>query len=325
MATDPRAGAPRIAVVGVGHMGNLHAEKLAELEREGAIRFAGVCDANTERAREVARRVGTTVIEDVADVPRVADAACVAVPTTLHASVALALLEAGVDVLVEKPIATTRAEARALIDAATRCGRILQVGHIERFSQAFRAIGPVLRRPRFIEVHRIGPFPGRANDVSVVLDLMIHDLDIAASLAGSEVERVEAVGVPVLSASQDIANARVRFANGCILNLTASRVSLDRLRKVRVFQSDAYISIDFGANEITVVRREGRPEAGEMPRIRAEKIALDPADALLAQDRAFAESVRMRTPPLVTGDDGYRALDLALRIEESIEPMEDAP
>lgn len=323
--TAPRAEPPRIAVVGVGHMGNLHAEKLAELAREGVIRFAGVCDADAARAREVAARLDAPVIGDVTDVARVADAACVAVPTTLHARVALALLEAGVDVLVEKPIATARDEARAMIDTAKRHERILQVGHIERFSQAFRAIAPVLRRPRFIEVHRIGPFPGRANDVSVVLDLMIHDLDIAASLAGAEVDRVEAVGVPVLSTTEDIANARVRFANGCILNLTASRVSLERLRKVRVFQSDAYISIDFGANEITVVRREGRPEAGEMPKIRAQKIALDPADALLAQDRAFAESVRTRTPPSVTGEDGYRALDLALRIEESIEPMEDAP
>jgi len=155
--------------------------------------------------------------------------------------------------------------------------------------------------------------------------VMIHDLDLVASLAGAEVERVEAIGIPVLSATDDIANARIRFANGCILNLTASRVSQETMRKVRLFQSDAYISIDFGANNITVVRREGRPGANETPKIHVEKLDLDPADALLAQDRAFAASVRDRKAPDVSGEDGYRALDLALRIEESIERPEESP
>jgi predicted dehydrogenase len=197
---------------------------------------------------------------------------------------------------------------------------VLQVGHVERFARAFREIQPVLSRPRFIEAHRIGPYPARATDVSVVLDLMIHDLDIVALLVGSEVERVEAVGIPVLSSTEDIANARVRFANGCILNLTASRVSLEKLRKIRLFQTDAYISIDFGANKITVVRREGAPEPGAQPKIRAETLELDGGDALLAQDRAFAQAVRERGKPVVSGEDGYRALDLALRIQESIPP-----
>ncbi len=316
--------APRIAVVGAGHMGAFHAEKLAQLEREGVAQLACVCDTDPARASEIAERYGVAALNDAARVPELADAACVAVPTTRHARVAGQLLEAGLDVLIEKPIATTRGEARALIELASARSRVLQVGHTERFSRAFRAIQPVLDNPRFIEAHRIGPYPGRATDVSVILDVMIHDLDLVASLAGAEVERIEAVGIPVLSVTDDIANARIRFANGCILNLTASRVSLETMRKVRLFQSDAYISIDFGANNITVVRREGRPGVDETPKIHVEKLDLDPADALLAQDRAFAASVRDRNAPDVSGEDGYRALDLALRIEESIERLEES-
>jgi predicted dehydrogenase len=313
---------PRIAVIGVGHMGRLHAEKLAQLASEGAIVLAGVCDRDAARAAEAAQKVGTRVIASLDDVPKLADAAIVAVHTSEHARVAEALLDAGVDCLVEKPIATTRAEAARLVERAQARGRVLQVGHIERFSRAFRAIRPVLGRPRFIEAHRIGPYPARATDVSVVLDLMIHDLDIVAELAGAEVERVEAVGVPVLSKTEDIANARLRLAGGCVVNLTASRVSLERLRKVRLFQSDAYVSLDLGENKITLVRREGVAGEGAPPRIVAEKLEFDAADALLAQDRAFAACVRTRQEPEVTGADGVRALDLALRIQEAIEPIE---
>ena len=316
---------PRIAVVGVGYMGRLHAEKLATLAKEGVLDFAGVSDVDVARAGEVAGPLGAPVLESLERVAAEADAACVAVPTVEHARVAGWLLDAGLDVLVEKPIATTRADARSLIERAQAGNRILQVGHIERFSRAFRAIRPALSRPRFIEAHRIGPYPARATDVSVVLDLMIHDLDIVAELAGHEVSRVEAVGVSVLSKTEDIANARLRLANGCVVNLTASRVSIERLRKVRLFQNDAYVSIDLGENKITIVRREGAPGGKEPPRITAEKLELDAADALLAQDRAFAESVRTRAEPEVSGEDGYRALDLALRIQEAIEPIEVGP
>jgi predicted dehydrogenase len=316
---------PRIAAVGVGYMGRLHAEKLAALAREGVLAFAGVYDVDAARASEIAQKTGAVHLESLEHVIRASDAACVAVPTVEHAPIAGRLLDAGLDVLVEKPIATSRADARDLIERARKGGRILQVGHIERFSRAFRTIRPALTRPRFIEAHRIGPYPARATDVSVVLDLMIHDLDIVAELAGHEVERVEAVGVPVLSQTEDIANARLRLANGCIVNLTASRVSLERLRKVRIFQSDAYVSIDLGENKITMVRRQGVPGGAEAPRIAVQKLELDAADALLAQDRAFAESVRTRAEPEVTGEDGYRALDLALRIQESIEPLEVGP
>jgi predicted dehydrogenase len=224
--------------------------------------------------------------------------------------------------LIEKPIAATREEARALIETARAGARVLQVGHVERFSSALRAVLPVLKQPRFIEAHRIGQYPARGTDVSVVLDLMIHDLDIVSQLAGAEVDRVEAVGVPVLSTTEDIANARVTFANGCILNLTASRVSLEKMRKIRVFQADAYLSIDLGEHKITIVRREGTPGKDDL-KIHAENLEFDPEDALLAQDRAFVTAVRERSTPEVTGEDGYRALDLALRIQESIPPLEE--
>lgn len=314
---------PAVAVVGVGHMGSLHAEKLRALEGEGALHFAGVYDLDTDRARAVARRLEAPLLDGLEAVCRVADAVCIAVPTTLHAPIAAQMLEAGLDVLVEKPVATTRNEARRLLEVADARGRIVQVGHIERFSRALEAVRPMLTEPRFIEAHRIGPYPGRATDVGVVLDLMIHDLEIVSDWVGVEVDSIDAVGIPVLSETEDIANARIRFRSGCVANLTASRVSLEPLRKLRLFQSDAYISIDFGANRIQVVRREGAPGGDTPPKIEGQTLDLDPADALLGQDRAFAESVRTRTAPVVGGGDGLRALELALRIQESLTAFED--
>jgi predicted dehydrogenase len=304
-------------------MGGLHAAKLAELQHEGLVRLVGVFDTDGERAHQVADPLGAPRLHSLDEVVSEADAACVAVPTTLHADVATRLLDSGVDVLLEKPMAVDRGDARELIELAQRRGRVLQVGHIERFSRVFREILPVIQRPRFIEVHRLGPYTGRATDASVVLDLMIHDLDLVSLLAGAEVERYEAVGVPVLSSTCDIANARVRFANGCVANLTASRVSAERMRKLRLFQSNAYVSIDFGTNAVTVMRREGLPGGAEPPKIHAQQLELDEADALLAQDRAFARAVVTRERPEVAGEEGYRALDLALSIEESIPPLEE--
>jgi predicted dehydrogenase len=313
---------PRIAVVGVGHMGALHVRKLAELADAGELTLAGVHDLRADRAAEIAQRFSVPVLPGLEDVVKAADAACVAVPCSDHGPVAGELLDAGIDVLLEKPMASTREVARDLIARAERRARILQIGHIERFSATFRRVLPVLRRPRFIEGHRIGPYVGRATDVSVVLDLMIHDLDLIALLSCSELDTVEAVGVSVLSTTEDIANARLRFRNGCVANLTASRVSPEPLRKIRVFQSDAYISIDFGSSKIQVIRREGRPGGDEPPKIYGEELTFDSADALLAQDRAFVAAVRERTQPVVTGQDGYRALDIALRVIESL-PAED--
>ena len=316
---------PKVAVLGVGHMGRLHAQKLAQLAAEGEVELVAVCDHDAERAALVAAELGVEALADPAEFLGRVDAVCVAVPTTQHHSVSEPLLRGGIDVLVEKPIALTREEARSLIETARRGDRILQVGHIERFSSAIEGILPFLSRPRFIEAHRIGPYPARGTDVSVVLDLMIHDLDIVAHLARAEVDQVDAVGVAVLSSTEDIANARVRFANGCILNITASRVSAERIRKIRIFQADAYISIDLGSGKITVLHKEGDPAAGDPPKILSENLEFDSEDALLAQDRAFIAAVRDRSEPRVGGEDGYRALDLALRIQESIPPLEDLP
>ncbi|MEE8557728.1 MAG: Gfo/Idh/MocA family oxidoreductase [Myxococcota bacterium] len=317
------SGIPAVGVVGAGHIGRLHVEKLALLANEGAVRIAGIIDPDADRAREVGKRYGAPVLDGLDRLAREADAVIVAAPTTLHASIGGALLRANVDVLLEKPIATTREEARELIEIARKRERVLQVGHVERFSSAFRSLLPTLNRPRFIEVHRMGPYPGRATDVGVVLDLMIHDLDLILRLAGAEPQSVEGVGVAVLSATEDIANARVRFANGCIANLTSSRVSLEPLRRIRFFQADAYVSIDFSTGDVAVVRRVGIPGGDPPPKIYAEKLSLETGDSLLAQDRSFVDAVRERGTPEVTGEDGYRALDLALRIQESLPPLEE--
>jgi predicted dehydrogenase len=314
---------PAIGVVGVGYIGALHVEKLVLLAEEGVLRVAGIVDSEAERAREVGESHGVPVFASVEGLARAADAAIVAAPTVKHAAIGAALLEAGLDLLLEKPMATTREEARELVELARRRERVLQVGHVERFSGVFRALLPTLNRPRFIEAHRIGPYPARATDAGVVLDLMIHDLDLILRLAGSEVEHVEAVGVPVLSHTEDIANARIRFANGCIANLTASRVSTEQLRRIRFFQSDAYVSIDLGTGAVRVVRREGSPGSDPPPKIHVEKFALEKGDSLLAEDRAFAEAVRDRKPPEVSGEEAYRALDVALRIQESLPSLEE--
>ena len=307
--------APAIAVVGVGHMGGLHARKLASLQEEGELRLSGVFDRDASRAEEIAFEVGCPIFETLDELIGASDAACIAVPSVDHAETAARLLEAGLDVLVEKPLATTRAQARELVTLAESRDRILQVGHVERFSGAFQEVRSVITRPLFMEVHRIGPYPARATDAGVVLDLMIHDLDLVSLLCGSEIESVEAVGIPVLSRTEDIANARLRFAGGCVVNLTASRVSQDRMRKIRVFQPDAYLSIDFGSGQITAVKRQG--ELGRDMKISSEQLQFDAGDALLAQDCAFARAVTTRDKPEVSGEDGYRALDLALRIAES--------
>ena len=312
---------PAIAVIGVGHMGGLHARKLAALQAEGELRLSGVMDSDPARAQAVAAELGCPVFADLDALIEASNAACIAVPSVLHGSTASRLLQAGLDVLVEKPLATTRKEARALIDLAEANGCLLQVGHVERFSRAFQEVRPIITRPLFIEVHRIGPYPARATDAGVVLDLMIHDLDLVSLLCDAEVEAIEGVGIPVLSRTEDIANARLRFSNGCVVNLTASRVSQERMRKIRVFQPDAYLSIDFGTNQITAVKRQG--EIGGDLAISSEQLEFDVADALLMQDRAFARAIATRDKPEVSGEDGYRALDLALRIAESFPAFEE--
>lgn len=309
------SGITRAAVVGVGYLGSFHAEKWAATP--GA-ELAAVVDTDAKRGAELAARFGCPAFADVRELRGRVDCASVAVPTPLHREVGVALLEAGIDVLVEKPIAATLEEARELVQAAESRGRILQVGHLERFNPAIRALGSLLTRPRFLECHRLAPFVERGTDVDVVLDLMIHDLDVILSIVPSPVAAVEAVGVPVITSSPDIANARLRFADGAIANVTASRVSLKRERKLRIFQADTYISLDYGEKRLRVCRRGAAPPGGLAP-IEVEERVVEGDDALAEEIRAFLDAVRTRRPPLVSGREGLRAVEIAYQILACIE------
>lgn len=308
----------RVAVVGVGYMGRLHLRKVTELaRREKSIELAGGVEVDPERRAAAAEGLGAPVFAHHRELPGRVDAAIVAVPTLDHFEVARDLLEAGVDVLVEKPVATDLEEAEALLDLAHRRGRVLQVGHLERFNPALQAVVAHTRRPLFVEAHRLGPFPERSTDVDVVRDLMIHDLDLIQRLVGEEPEHVEAVGVPVLTDKVDIANARIRFRSGCVANVTASRVSPTPMRKLRFFQHDGYFSIDLLEHAVVIFRRVAA-EGAEAPRIEMEKLDLDLEDALAAQLRAFVTAVRDRKEPVESALDALSALRTALRVIEAM-------
>lgn len=309
------SGRTRAAVVGVGYLGRFHTEKW--VATPGA-ELVAVVDTDAERARELAARFGCRALTDVRELHGLVDCASVVVPTPLHREVGVGLLEAGIDVLVEKPIAATLDEARELVRVAEACGRILQVGHLERFNPAIRALGELLTRPRFLECHRLAPFVERGTDVDVVLDLMIHDLDVILSIVPSPVAAVEAVGVPVITSSPDIANARIRFADGAIANVTASRVSLKRERKLRIFQPDTYISLDYGEKRLRICRR-GEASPGGLAPIEVEERVVQGEDALAEEIRTFLDAVRSRRPPLVSGREGLRAIELAYQILACVE------
>ncbi len=300
----------KAAVIGVGHLGRHHARILASIP---GVTLAGVVDINQERAAEIARDHGVTAFASAGDIAGL-ELAVIASPTESHAAIAAPLVDAGIHVLVEKPITQTLAEADALIAAAKRKGIVLAVGHSERFNPAVVAARPYLKDPRFIEVHRLGTQLGRSLDIDVVLDLMIHDLDLILSMVPSEVESVEAVGVPVLTPKIDIANARVRFTNGCIANLTASRISKDPVRKIRFFQRDGYISIDTAAREVEMYQL--MPQPGGMPKIGGGKQAIGGDEPLKSELEDFVGAARDRRPPIVTGEQGRAALALAVRIVE---------
>jgi predicted dehydrogenase len=305
----------RAAVVGVGYLGSFHAEKYAHLD---GVRLVEVVDTDLERARRVAERHQVAASTDYCGLFGQVDCVSLAVPTPAHYPLATALLEHDIDVLVEKPITTTAAEGRALVELASRRGRILQVGHLERFNPAIRSLASVLTRPRFIECHRLAPFTERGTDVDVILDLMIHDLDVILSVVPGELVRIEAVGVPVLSETIDIANVRLRFAGDVIANITASRVALKRERKIRFFQADMYVAVDYGDRSIRICRR--RPAApGELPAIEVEQHHFGDADPLYDEIEAFVQAVRTRARPLVDGATAVRALEVAERIRESLE------
>jgi len=304
----------RVAVVGAGEFGRNHVRVWSEIE--GA-ELAGIVDTNAERARRIATEFGTRVIPDLgALAAERVDAVSLAVPTREHARVGCLLLDAGVDVLVEKPMAASLDEADRLIASAKRSGRILQVGHVERFNPAVAAAQKIVSRPMFFEVHRLGIFTPRSLDIDVVYDVMIHDLDILLSLVDAPVTDLKAVGIPVITDKVDIAHARVEFATGAIANVTASRVSTERVRKMRFFQEHEYISLDFARQDAPRIRV--KPGGGTQPEIGFEKLTAAPEEPLRAELRAFAESVRTRRPPIVGGAAGRRALELADRVMAGI-------
>lgn len=298
----------KAAVIGVGYLGRFHAQKYASMEN---VDLVAAVDVDMARAEEVAREVGTTACTSVEPFMGI-DAVSIAVPTSLHASVAIPLLEAGVAVLLEKPIASTTGEAAAIIEAAERGGTILQIGHLERFNPALLELKDSIRDPMFIEAHRISPFKARGTDVDVILDIMIHDLDIILDLVGSSVESMEAVGVPVLTDSVDIANARLRFASGCIANITASRVSADVMRKIRLFQKDSYISLDFAKAKADVYT------LSETRQIRHKHLAISESDALASEIRSFVDAVMHGGSVIVDGTAGLKALEMAYAIKDRL-------
>lgn len=303
----------RVGVIGVGHLGQHHARLYAGLP--GTV-LVGVSDINPERARLIADRCHVPAFDDPAALLGQVDAVSVAVPTSAHHNVVTACLNAGAHVLVEKPIAVTSAEARELVELARTRGRTLQVGHVERFNPAIEAVRPFIKHPGFIECHRLSPFGERGTDVDVVLDLMIHDLDMVLSFKPGSVEEVRAAGVPVLSPNIDIANARIGFASGCVANLTASRVSTTRMRKLRLFQRDAYISVDYQLRQGVICRR--RTGRGTRPEIEAQPVRGKDEEPLKLELEAFIHAASTGTPPPVTGEDGIAVLELAHQILDAI-------
>ena len=311
----------RLAVAGAGHMGKLHAAKVAALGAGGGAVLVAVADLDPERAREVAAAHGARAVADLRELAGELDAAIVAVPTVAHGAVVGAALELGLDVLVEKPIAAGIEEAEALLAEAAARGALLQVGHLEWFNAAMRTVATRVRRPRFFEGHRMGPFPARATDVDVVRDLMIHDIDIVQRLVGEEPESVEGIGVPVLSHQVDIANARLRFPGGCVANFTASRVSPTPMRKLRFFQADGYFSIDFLEQAVVIAQREAGAGGGER-KISVERVPIDRGDALAEQLQAFLRGIRERRVEAGDADQGLSALRTALRVNAAMPPPE---
>jgi predicted dehydrogenase len=298
----------KVAVIGVGHLGRQHARLYADLP---GVELAGVVDILRPRAEEVAGLYRTAAFTDYHDILGRVDAVSLAVPTVEHARIGITLLESGMDVLVEKPIADTIEGAQALVDAAAKHGRLLQVGHVERFNPVVAMAREVATRPQFFEIHRLAAFSPRSLDIDVVLDLMIHDIDVVLSLVPAQIREVRAVGIPILSRKADIANARVEFEDGCVANFTASRVSFEKTRKLRFFQPHDYISVDYSTQTgIVVSLRMGQVVERKLEPFNQEPLKL--------QLQAFTRCVQERKTPAVTGEDGLRALQLAMRINGAI-------
>jgi predicted dehydrogenase len=333
----------RVAVLGVGHLGKEHARVYAELDRAHQADFVGVFDSNSVNARHIAERHGVRAFESVESLIAASDAVSIVTPTATHFELGKLLLERGRHVLLEKPMTDDAAQAEELVRLAQQRGSILQVGHIERFNPVLTYLESVATNPRFIEVHRLSPYPGRSTDIGVVLDLMIHDLDVVLALVKSPLGSVEAVGVPVLSGSEDIANARLKFDNGCVANLTVSRISPERMRKIRVFSgagvdsTAAYISLDYMRQEGEIYRiaREDERESSLLKKLLAgkdakvvsefagrkivrEPVPIEKDEPLKLELTSFVECVRQRREPVVSGAAAKRALDVALQITDMI-------
>jgi predicted dehydrogenase len=305
----------RTAVIGVGYLGNFHAQKYAAIQDVDLI---GVVDNDPKRAAEIASALGTQAFSDHRDLIGKVDAVSVVVPTQFHHAVARDFLAAGVHVLIEKPITVTIEEADELIELADKNGVVFQVGHLERFNPVLRALDGVLQEPLFIESVRIAPFKPRGTDVNVVLDLMIHDIEIIQHIVKSPVKRVDAVGAPVFTGEEDIANARILFENGCVANVTASRISLKSERKMRIFQRDAYITLDFQNRKILVAQKGSGELFPGIPNVKVDERELGEADALRSEIESFLSAIREGKEPEVSGRDGRMALETALKINLSL-------
>jgi len=304
----------RAAVIGAGRLGTLHARKYAAI---AGIKLAHIVDIDAERASAVARQVpGATPLADYRMLAGKVDLVTVASPGVTHYEIASAMLKSGIDVLLEKPMAETLAQARELAGLAAASGRILQIGHLERFNPAVVHLHSIVKNPRFVECHRLAPFTERGTDVDVVLDLMVHDLDVILSVAPSEVASLEAVGVAILTDRIDLANARIRFRSGLIANLVTSRVSARRERKIRFFQPDAYLSVDYEARSIQIYRKTPPAPGAQFPTISAEQIDFGEGDPLADEVNAFVAAVRSRSTPAVSAEDGLRVMELTERIKQ---------
>lgn len=316
LMNDARNGASlRTAVIGVGYLGRFHAQKYAQLPGS---QLVAVVDANEQAAARVAAELQVEAVTDYRTILDRVDAVSIAVPTPLHHAVASAALERGVHVLVEKPIATTAEEARDLIRLAAKHNCVLQVGHLERFNPAVVAAVERLQTPRFIESHRLAPFKQRGSDVSVVLDLLIHDIDLIQELVREPIEEIDAVGATVFSGETDIVNARIRFRGGCVANTTASRISLKQERKIRIFQDDAYLSIDMQQKILTTIRKKDAAPVDSPAQVSIDEASFDQGDALLSEIESFLHAIHSNTAPVVTGEDGLLALETAIRITERV-------
>jgi predicted dehydrogenase len=305
----------RAAVIGVGYLGRFHAQKYAQA---AGCELIAVVDSRAQAREQVAGEVKAQALSDYTGLLGKVDAVSIVTPTPTHFAIARDFLQAGAHVLVEKPITESPAEARELIAIAARAKRILQVGHLERFNAAILAAEPYLKSPRFVECHRMAPYRERGTDVNVVLDLMIHDIDIVQTIVGAPIVSIDAIGTPVFSEEIDIANARIRFANGCVANATASRVSLKTERKLRIFEDDAYLSLDLQQKIVTLIRKRTAADgAGPLP-VTIEEQSLEQGDALKAEIEAFLGCIRNGTPPIVTGEAGLMALETATRITEQV-------